>query len=335
MINASINCISYYLPENILDNETLSNEHPGWTVDKISSKTGIYKRHIAKKNETASDLAFQAAELLFKDNNIDRNIIDFILFCTQSPDFFLPTSACVLQERLKIPVSCGALDFNLGCSGFVYGLGLAKGLVSSGQAKNVLLLTAETYSKYIHPLDKSNKTIFGDAAAATLITSVESNLGIGNFEYSTNGEGAEFLIVKNGAHRNKQQAAVDIFDGDTFVTNDDYLYMNGKEIFSFTAFNVPELIKKALIKNNLTAEEIDLFVMHQANEFMLQTIRKRAFIPPEKFYIHLADCGNTVSSTIPIALYHAHKEGKIEKGSKILIAGFGVGLSCASTVLTF
>lgn len=335
MINAKISCISYYLPENILDNETLSLQHPEWTVDKISSKTGIFKRHIANKNETASDLAFQAAERLFNDNFVDRNDIDFILLCTQSPDFFLPTSACILQERLKIPVSCGALDFNLGCSGFVYGLGLAKGLVSSGQAKNVLLLTAETYSKYIHPLDKSNKTIFGDAAAATLITPVESNIGIGNFQYSTKGEGAEFLIVKNGAHRNKQQKGIDIFDGDIFVKNDDYLYMNGKEIFSFTAFNVPELIQNALIKNNLTSEEIDLFVMHQANEFMLQTIRKRTSIPREKFYIHLSDCGNTVSSTIPIALHHALKEGRIKKGSKILIAGFGVGLSCASTVLTF
>jgi 3-oxoacyl-[acyl-carrier-protein] synthase-3 len=185
-------------------------------------------------------------------------------------------------------------------------------------------------------LDKSNKTIFGDAAAATLITAQETTVaGIGDFEYTTDGSGGEFLIVKNGAHRNRGMDGIDIMEGDEFLKNDNFLYMNGKEIFSFTAFNVPGLIEKVIAKNNLQASEIDLFVLHQANEFMLQTIRKRANIPQEKFYIHLSDFGNTVSSTIPIALSHAIKDGRINKGNKVLVAGFGVGLSCAATILTF
>jgi len=165
-----IKAISYYLPEEIITNEDLVKEFPEWTIDKVASKIGINKRHIAKENETASDMATHAAENLFSEHNIDRSSIDFILLCTQSPDYFLPTSACLIQNRLGLSTSCGALDFNLGCSGFVYGLSLAKGLIAAGIAQNVLLLTSETYSKHIHPKDKGNRTIFGDASAATLVS---------------------------------------------------------------------------------------------------------------------------------------------------------------------
>ena len=332
--------ISYYLPKKILSNEEISLKHPEWSIEKIARKTGIYERHIADENEFSSDMAINAALLLFKENNIDRQIIDYILLCTQSPDYFLPTTACIIQDKLGLQKKCGALDFNLGCSGFVAGLGLAKGLIESGQAKNILLITSETYSKYIHDQDKSNKTIFGDAASASLITADPPKYvlsgEIENFEYGTDGSKYDCLIVKNGGIRNRFEKGKDHYNEENeFQFNDDNLSMDGKEIFNFTAFEVPVLIKNVLEKNNYLIEDIDLFVFHQANEYMLQTIRKRIGIEEDKFYINLKHFGNTVSSTIPIALNNALLENKIKKGMKILIAGFGVGLSMAATILEF
>ena len=168
MNKAIIKAISYVLPDDCLTNLDISKQHPEWSVEKISNKTGIHERRITDEETFVSDLAVLASEKLFKEFNIDRYIIDFILLCTQSPDYFLPTTACIVQDRLKLSKNIGALDFNLGCSGYVYGLGLAKGLIASNSAKNVLLITAETYSKYIHTDDKSNRTLCGDAATPTL-----------------------------------------------------------------------------------------------------------------------------------------------------------------------
>lgn len=325
-----IKAISYYLPERIVTNEDLVKEFPEWTVEKVAGKVGVNRRHIAADNETASDLATQAAEKLFAEHNIDRSIIDFVLFCTQSPDYFLPTSACLIQNRLGLPTSSGALDFNLGCSGFVYGLSLAKGLIAGGIAKNILLLTAETYSKHIHPKDKGNRTIFGDASAATLV-STDGFVSIENFSFGTDGRGGENLIVKKGGLR--QPNALDdlVFDEAGNPISSDYLYMNGGEIFNFTSEAVPVLVEQVLEKNQLLKDDIQLFVFHQANKYMMNYLRKLIDIEVEKFYFFLENVGNTVSSTIPIALYEAKKEGKLQ--GNILIAGFGVGYSWGATVL--
>jgi len=329
-VEAYIKAISYYLPEKIVTNEDLVKEFPEWTVEKVAGKVGVRQRHVVSKNETASDMATKASEKLFVEQNIDRSTIDFVLFCTQSPDYFLPTSACLIQNRLGLSTSCGALDFNLGCSGFVYGLSLAKGLIAGGIAKNILLLTAETYSKYIHPKDKGNRTIFGDASAATLI-STDGFASIENFCLGTDGRGAENLIVRNGGMRQPDTLGDLAFDESGNLTSSDYLYMNGGEIFNFTAEAVPVLVDQVLEKNYLTKEDIQLFVFHQANKYMMNYLRKLIEIESDKFYFFLENVGNTVSSTIPIALCEAQKEGKL-KGN-ILIAGFGVGYSWGATIL--
>jgi 3-oxoacyl-[acyl-carrier-protein] synthase-3 len=334
MKKAFIKCIEYYLPGMVLDNESINNEFPEWSVDKISSKTGIYQRHIASEDEYTSDLAVSVAEKLFEKNNINRSDIDFVLLCTQSPDYFLPTTACIVQDKLGLPKTVGALDFNLGCSGYVYGLALSKGLVSAGIATNVLLITSETYSKYIHKADKSNRTIFGDAASASLI-GTDGICEILDFELGTDGSGADNLIVKNGGSRNPKIDEVERKDAYGNVQNDSCLYMNGPEIFSFTSSAVPELVKNTVLKNTSTLEKIDLYVFHQANKFMLNHLRKLIGINDEKFYLYLENCGNTVSSTIPIALYHAIKENRISEGNNVLIAGFGVGYSWGGTILKF
>ena len=329
-MKAFIKAISYYLPESVLTNEQLAAEFPEWTVEKIASKIGVNERRIAAENETAADMGVLAAEKLFVEHSIDRSQVDFLLFCTQSPDYFLPTSACIMQDKLNLPTSCGALDFNQGCSGYVYGLSLAKGLIAGNIAKNVLLITSETYTKQLHPKDKGNRTIFGDAAAATLI-STEGFAEIGEFSLGTDGKGAENLIVKTGAFREKNAKNDLTFDENNFPKSSDYIFMDGGEIFEFTSKAVSVLVKDVLQKNNLQQENIDLFVFHQANKFMINFLRKQIDIDKDKFYVFMENVGNTVSSTIPIALNEAQKE-KVLKGN-VLLAGFGVGYSWGATIL--
>lgn len=333
-MGAYIKAISYYLPESTLSNEDLSELFPEWSKDKIGKKIGVETRHIAAGDETAGDLAYRAAKKLMKEKDIDCKSVDFILLCTQSPDYFLPTTACILQARLGVPTSAGALDFNLGCSGFVYGLALAKGLVEAGIARNVLLLTAETYSKYIAPDDKSNRSIFGDGAAAALV-STEGFARIGEFVLGTDGSGAENLIVTTGASRHPQKSGKVRMDDEGHTRHDDHLYMNGGAIFNFTLDVLPQLITEVLEKNGLQPEEIDYNVFHQANKFMLTTIRKICAIPADKFHVEMEQTGNTVSSTVAIGLKDAIENGSIKKGNYVLITGFGVGLSWGGTVLKF
>jgi len=335
-MQAAISAIEYFLPQNVLSTSDLAAEFPEWSVEKIDGKTGIQQRHIAAENECSSDLAVNAVQRLFESGACQPDSIDFVLLCTQSPDYFLPTTACVIQDRLGIPTTCGALDFNLGCSGYIYGLGLAQGLISSGQACNVLLITAETYSKFINARDKSVRTIFGDGAAATLLRAVESESPfIGPFIYGTDGRGHQNLIVPTGGMRHPRtgQTAEPSEDEDGNVRTLENLYMNGAEVFTFTLSSVPESIERILKKSALAMEDIDLFVFHQANRYMLEHLRKRMNIPGEKFVVAMSHCGNTVSSTIPIALKHAAREGRLPNHSTVMLVGFGVGYSWGAALV--
>lgn len=302
--------ISIYLPTLELTNKKLIELYSDWTEEKIVSKTGIVSRHIIKNGETALDLATGAAQNLFASSMIASGEIDYLLLCTQSPEYRLPSTACILHERLGLPKTAGALAFDHGCSGFIYGLSLAKGLVVGGMAKKVLLVTAETYTKYIAETDRATRTIFGDGAAATIID-LESAAKIGAFSFGTDGSGAEKLIVRDGR-----------------------LFMDGPEIFNFTLDVVPKTMEAVLAKNGLAREDIDLYVFHQANKFMLDAIRKVNGLPSEKFYINMETVGNTVSSTIPIALKQLEDAGRLTHGMKVMLMGFGVGLSWGATVIT-
>ena len=326
--------ISYYLPDKILTNEDLVQSFPEWNTEKIATKVGISQRHISAVTETAGDMAERAALKLFEEYSVLPEEIDFILLCTQSPDYHLPSTACLLQNRLGIPTTTGALDYDLGCSGCIYGLSLAKGLIVADIAKNVLLLTSETYNKYIHPNDKGNRSIFGDGAAACLI-STTGFAEIGNFSLGTDGNGAENLIVKTGGSRFPHRKDDIEFDDQGHIKSSDYLYMNGSEIFNFTLDIVPALVKDVLVKNNINKDNIGYYVFHQANKFMLQTIRKVCLIPKDKFYINLENSGNTVSSTVMIALKDAIKKDLINEGMNVMISGFGVGYSWGGCILHF
>lgn len=331
---AFIKAISYYLPEKVVTNEELVKEFPEWSVEKVAQKVGVDSRHLAAEDETAGDMAEKAARKLFEEYQIDPKSIDFLMLCTQSPDYFLPSTACLLQDRLGIPTSAGAFDYNLGCSGCVYGMAMAKGLIAAGIAHNVLLLTAETYNKYLHPSDKSNRSIFGDGAAACLISN-EGFAEIGEFVLGTDGSGANNLIVKTGASRQKAPTGKYVEDDEEHIWYDDYLYMNGGAIFNFTLDAVPAMMTDLLEKNKLEKDQIDYYVFHQANKFMLNTIRKVCVLPKDKFYVNLATTGNTVSSTVLIGLKDCIDNGIIKPGDKVMISGFGVGLSWGGTILMF
>ena len=328
-MKAYIKDIAYYLPTDILTNEQIAERFPEWSAEKVAGKVGITERHIAADNETATDMAQKAAEQLFAQG-VDKSQIDFVLLCTQSPDYFLPSSACILQDRLGLSKNCGAFDFNLGCSGYEYGLAVAKGLIVAGIAQNILLLTAETYTKYIHPHDKGNMTIFGDGASATLV-SIEGFAEIGEVVLGTDGSGAENLIVRSLAARNKALINDAQSDEDGNIVSGDHLYMHGGNVFNFTADVVPDMVEKLLKKSGLQQDDVNLWVFHQANKYMINYLRKLLDIDKDKFYIFMEKVGNTVSSTIPIALCEARKENRLH--GNILLAGFGVGLSWGGVML--
>lgn len=336
MLRARIAAIATHLPEQQLTNSDLALVYEGWSEAKILQKTGIDSRRIAAPDELSSDLSVAAAKKLFAQGVVSPSDIDFILFCTQSPDYFLPTTACLIQDRLGVPTESGALDFNLGCSGFVYGLGLAKGLVETGQARNVLLLTGETYSKFIHPDDRSVRTLFGDAAAATLVRAESSSTEhLGPFCYGTDGRGGENLIVPAGGLREPltPDSGEAITDDNGNTRNRENLFMNGPEIFRFASETVPTALTTILAKAALDAGDVDQYVFHQANEYMLGHLRKKCGIPADRFPIHIRDCGNTVSATIPLAMERCLQDGTIKEGDTVVVVGFGVGYSWASAIV--
>jgi 3-oxoacyl-[acyl-carrier-protein] synthase-3 len=324
-MEAILRALEYHLPEQVLNNDQLAREF-AWPVGKIEAKTGIVERRLAAPGECASDLAVQAARRIFQ-SGVSPQDVDYLLFCTQSPDYPLPTTACVLQHRLGIPARAGAVDFNLGCSGYVYGLSLAKGLIESGQVRNVLFLTGDTYSKYLDPQDRGVRTLFGDGASASWIVGQpaagQAVPALGPVVFGTDGAGAENLIVRKGATRH----------GERSTDRDSYLVMRGGEIFAFTLRAVPEAVRRLLEQAGLALTDVDWFVFHQANKYMLDALRQKIGIPEEKFVIDMSDCGNTVSSTIPIALKRGVVAGKIRPGHRVMLVGFGVGYSWGALML--
>jgi 3-oxoacyl-[acyl-carrier-protein] synthase-3 len=370
---AAINSISFYLPENWLDNAELSRCFPDWTEEKIVRKLGIERRPIAAADETASDLGVKAAELMFDAGICKPEDIDHLVFCTQSPDYFLPSTACVIHERLGLPKSAGAFDFNLGCSGYIYGLSICKGLIETGTANKILFITSETYSKYINPNDRSSRPLFGDGAACTLLTKInnneiiyrnnnsksnsdansesdsesdlesksESNLDsnsepfIGPFVFGTDGGGAELLIVQAGGHRlPKSSETREVMpDRKGSMRSQEQLLMHGPGIFSFAIDRVPPVVESLLTKSGKSKNDIGCYVFHQANKYMLQRLRELCEIDESRYFNNILTRGNTVSSSIPIAIVDAWNAGMLRPTENIMLIGFGVGLSWGGTII--
>ena len=332
---AVIDAIEYMLPARTESIEEIAARFPNWPLEKIAEKTGIRARHVASDDECASDFGVVAAQDLIERTGTDVGDIDYLIFCTQSPDYLAPTTACLVQERLGLSTHIGALDINLGCSGYIYALGVAKALIETGQSKKLLLITADTYSKFVNPGDKSVRALFGDAAAATLMSARDGDEAIGPFVYGTDGSGAQDLIVPNSGLRNRavDRPVEEYTDRHGNTRSDHNIYMNGRAVIEFTLREVPKAIDALCEKAGVSLDEIDAVVPHQASATVLEGIRKKLDLPPERFVVCMEDIGNTVSCSIPIAVKRAAAKGQIKPGALLLLVGFGVGLSWGATLV--
>ena len=335
-MKARLAAVDYYQPATVLDNIELESEHPEWKIGRLSKVTGITTRHVAGPDEFSSDLATAAGKALFSTAGIAPTDVDYLIVCTQTPDYFLPTTACLVQDALGLRKDVGAIDITLGCSGYIYSIGLAKGLIESGQVRNVLIITVETFTKLANQADRTTRSIFGDGAAATWVVGNAETEAIGGISLGTDGGGGPALVVPNGGIRNdalySPAAAVDLRD---LESNGYDMYMDGLEIFNFTLRVVPETVERVLSATGLAVEQVDLFIFHQANAYLIEHLRKKLEIPSEKFVVALDGFGNTASSTIPIALARAIADKRVKKGDRIMLVGFGVGLSWGGLVLTW
>ena len=331
-----ISSIEYYLPEKIVTNQDLENENPSWKMDDVESKSGVRERHIAEEDETAFDLSKVACDKLFA-KSIDKNEIDCLIYCTQSPDFIMPPNSYLLHKYLGLSDKIMAYDFNMACSGYVYGLSMAHSFLLSGLAKKVLLVNADTYSKYINKGDRSARTLFGDGASASIIEINEQSKGFLTFDFVSSGKDYEKFYIPAGGCRlprsTETQKEISNQSGNSRSSNN--IHMDGMGVWSFINSLVPKQIKSFLKSNNLEISDIDLFVFHQASKMTLDSIIKMLKLDKDKVFINLNGLGNTVSASIPIALKDAMDQGKISKGDKILLAGFGVGMSYAATIIEF
>lgn len=331
---AAIEAIEYLLPARTETSEELAQRHPEWRMGKLTQRTGVRARQIAGEDECASDLGVTAAQKLFQTGGYQPEDFDFLLFCTQTPDYLLPTTACLMQERLGLPKSVGALDINLGCSGYIYALGLAKGLIETGQARRILLITADTYSKLTHPDDRSVRALFGDGAAATAVGTSE-NPAIGPFLYGTDGSGGSDLIVPMSGMRQRpgDQPAPETTDRFGNIRSARHVSMNGKAVLDFTLREVPPAVLGLCERAGISLDEVDAVVPHQASAKVLEGLRKTLGLDADRLLVYMEEIGNTVSSSIPIALARAHADDRLKPGARLLLVGFGVGLSWGATLV--
>lgn len=329
--NVAIKGVACAVPESVSEVVSLSDHFELESIEKIIGSTGVERRHVVEA-ECSSDLCVAAAERLISDLNIDRATIDTLIFVSQTHDFTLPATACVLQQRLSLPMHTAAFDVALGCSGYVYGLWLASSLLSGGGSKRALLLVGDTISKIASPTDRSVAALFGDAGTATLLDFEASALPI-PFVLGTDGRGAKNLIVPAGGFRDRTGQSSETSEEGVRGPYD--LYMNGAEIFAFTLARVPGLVAALHEANEPSALEIDHYVFHQANKFMLDHLVKRMKLPREKVILDVKNVGNTSCASIPLALcLHQGQAGGNISG-RFMLAGFGVGYSWAGCVAEF
>jgi len=337
-VGIQIKEIEYFLPINKKTNEDLQRENPEWDVEKVAAKTGIYSRHIAAKDETALDLATKAVKKLLAKKSIKKEDIDGIIFCTQSQDFVMPSNSFLIHKEFEFHKNTWAFDYNLACSGYVYGLCIARGLIETGISKNIMLITSDTYSKYINKKDRSTINLFGDGAAVTIISKSDSNDSrIIDAKLSSSGNDYKSFYVPSGGCRlpKNMHTKIEKKDQSGNIRNLENIHMNGFAVWKFISKIVPKQIEEILINNNLTIKDIDFFAFHQASKLTLNSLEKALKIPKNKIYTNIKEIGNTVSSSIPIVLKDAIEEKKLKRGDLILLSGFGVGLSWGTMLIKF
>ena len=333
--SARVRAIEYHLPETAVSNEDLKRLNPGWNMRLIESKTGVRSRRIARDGETAADLAFQAVARLLAAQGVDKESIDGILYCTQSPDHIMPPNSSLLHSKLGLSKGVMALDFNLACSGFVYGLAIARALIQSLTCRIILFVTADTYSKYLHPGDRATRTLFGDGAAATLVEGTHEGSGILDLDLATDGTGGDKFMIKAGGLRYPRSPETQAEKTDLFanVRTDENIYMDGKAVLEFAKNEIPASVRSILGRNGLAMEDLNLILFHQASGSALKILNEELGIPADRTFSNIENIGNTVSASLPILLKDAETAGVLSRGDLVLLVGFGVGFSWGTCLL--
>ena len=337
MPGSTLTAVNYTLGSEHLTYEDIESRFGSEAAAKVFKGSGIRNRRIAAAGVCGSDLAFQSAgELLDKRPEL-RERIDLLVHCTQTPDYLMPTTACLLQERLKLRKECAAFDLNLGCSQYVYALSVAHSMLVSGVAQCALVTTGDTMTSTIHPRDRAILPILGDAGSASILEVSGANTdapGFLGFELGTDGSGAKYLMLPASGFRQPRSAetAAEVTDAEGNTRTAENFYMNGAAIFHFAITVVPAAIQKLLGKLGLTFDDLDLVLFHQANQYMLDYLYKKLRIPPEKAFCYLENIGNTSGTTLPVVLAEAVRQRRVKAGSLVLMIAFGVGLSWGATV---
>ena len=323
MRSSKLIALSYEVPSKSLTHKELKNAYGDEQVERIASSTGIYNRRICSDSEIGSDLALRCAERILSSSNIDRQSIDLLIVTTQMPDYLLPTTACILQDKLGLSKSCAAFDINLGCSQFVYAHSVAHSMISSGLVNKALVITFDTPSKIIDRDDLTVSPLFGDGATASVLEACNAADGYQSFCFGTDGSEHQALIWKGSGMRGAINDA---------QMDRQPMTMHGQKVFLFTLQVVPKYISALLEKNNLSISDVDFFALHQASGLIVDSVTKKLHLEEGQFNRVYSDYGNSGGSTVGISLWHGLKSGQIQPNSKIVMSAFGVGLSWANSL---
>lgn len=321
-----IESIAYALPEQVVSNDDLKAMYPDWEMDELYQKTGVASRHIARADETAVDLAERACHQMTAKGYDLGNEVDTLIFCTETPDHQIPPNSGLLHGRLKMPHGVCAFDISIGCSGYVYALEMARCLIAGGRSKRIMLVTGDTYSHLIKTEDRATRTLFGDGAAVSILAATDDSDAYIDCELATSGKDFKKFYVPGGAARTHLSDDIALYPSDKIT-------MDGFGLIGFFNSVLPRHVKGILQKNELTMDDVDLFVFHQASMVVLDGLKRALGIPDEKMAVEFDDVGNLVSASIPVTLKRAADKGQVQPGGLVLLCGFGVGLSWGSALI--
>lgn len=332
--NVQISGISACVPKQEKSNAEPSPYFLEEDMQKLMTTTGIENRRVVNDVLCTSDLCLEAAERLIKSLNWDKSEIELLIFVSQTPDYILPMTSSILQDRLGLPKSCIAFDTTLGCSGYIYGLSIASSLMATTNIKKGILLVGDTISKITSPKDRSTTPLFGDAGTATALCFNEDAQSL-SFHLATDGSGSNAIKIEHGGQRNPVTAESLVYrkNENGIEKNNCQLDLNGMDVFNFGITQAPKSVKELLLFSNKNSDEIDFFVFHQANKLMNETIRKKMKISSEKVPYTLKNFGNTSSATIPLTIVSELSEIVSTQNRSLVLCGFGVGLSWGSVLL--
>ncbi len=331
----AIESIAYSLPERCLSNHELRTAYPSWDWDRLEKRTGVMRRCVAAEDETALDFALRACEQLEVNGELRAAEIDGVIFCTQSPDYIMPPNSCLLHGKLGLKPGVLAFDINLACSGYIYGLQLARSLIQSEAASRILFVTADTYTRYIHAGDRSTRCLFGDGGAVSILSASPEGHQVRDIRCGTAGRHYEKFMIRAGGMRVPRSAdtAAETVDKSGNIRTAEHITMDGLGVLSFFNSTVPCAVREMLNAHQLPMDAIDLFVFHQASQIALESLTSALRIPREKMVFDLAETGNLVSASIPVALRRAFERGQARRGQVALLSGFGVGLSWGTALV--